>query len=99
MKFLFNVMTEKKNDVVEMDVDTNGLKLLRDSLNYMLERLDHGSEQEHEHFFIEAWGGEGLSNAEGKFEDKREMNLAGSLKITVWNSNIVEQYFANLREI
>lgn len=63
----------------------------------MLESLDNGSVQEHEHYFIESWRGEGLSNAKAKFE-MREMNLAGSLKITVWNSVIVNQYFDNLRE-
>ncbi|MBA2711590.1 MAG: immunity protein 32 [Tatlockia sp.] len=99
MRFLLNVLTEGKDgDCVEIYADTNGLKLLRDSINTMLEHLDNGSVQEHEHYFIESWGGDGLSNAKAKFEDKRKMNVAGSLKITVWNSKIVSQYFDNLRE-
>jgi hypothetical protein len=99
MRFLLNVLTDRKDgDCVEIHADTNGLKLLRDSINGMLENLDNGSAQEHEHYFIESWGGEGLSNARTKFKDNREMNLAGSLKITVWNSEIVNQYFDNLRE-
>lgn len=99
MKFLLNILTDENGgDYVEIHADTNGLRLLRDSISSMLENLDNGSVQEHEHYFIESWGGEGLSNAKAKFENTREMNLAGGLKITVWNSKIVNQYFDNLRE-